>query len=294
VTVGSLVAITKRTTVEGAEALLGNEVRVLDHGFVTPLDYMGGDADVIAAARTTSDTAGKGPAEDRALLRYLLRHRHTTPFEMVEVRWLCAMPISVARQWIRHRTANVNEFSQRYSEPPVEAYIPAAEHVAYQSTTNRQGRGQAFGEEHAEEVRAIIAESNARARADRDRLDAHGVALELSRTVLPLGQYTRWVWKIDLHNLMGFLQLRLDPHAQLEIRLFAEAMAGFVRAWVPETWAAFEEYRLGAVTFGATERRVLAAMTGNGSAHSLGWARELAEGEGLKGRELGEFLAKVG
>lgn len=281
--------VTKRTTVPAAEALLGEQVNVLDHGFVTPLDYMGGDADVVAAARTTSDTAGKGPTEDRALLRYLLRHRHTTPFEMVEVRWLCAMPISVARQWIRHRTANVNEFSQRYSEPPVAAYVPAAEHVAFQSITNRQGRGVAFPEESAEEVRAIIAEANESSRFTRDRLDAMGVALELSRTVLPLGQYTRWVWKIDLHNLMGFLQLRLDSHAQLEIRLFAEAMAGFVRAWVPECWAAFEEYRLGAVTFGATERRAL-DLALHDPTHDL---RTAGVHVGLKGRELTEFYAKV-
>lgn len=280
--------LTKRTTIEAAEALLGLRVPVLDHGGVTPISYEGGDADVLRAARTTSGIEGKGPAEDRALLRYLLRHRHTTPYEFCEVTFLCEMPIAVARQWIRHRTASVNEFSQRYSDPPEESYVPALEHVQAQSTSNRQGRGAALAPGLAEEARKIIDASAERCREARDALADLGVAKELSRVVLPVGGYTRWAWKIDLHNLMGFLVLRLDLHAQLEIRVFAEAMAGFVRVWVPECWSAFEEYRLEARSFGASERRALALLR-------RGWSpAEAGLRTGLRGRELEEWIAKVG
>jgi thymidylate synthase (FAD) len=278
---------TKRTTVAAAEALLGIRVPVLDHGGVTPISYMGGDADVLRAARTTSGIEGKGAAEDRALLRFLLRHRHTTPFEFCEVSFLCEMPIAVARQWIRHRTASVNEFSQRYSDPPEESYVPAPEHVAAQSAANRQGRGGVLDPDDAELARRIIGRNAEQCRAARGALADLGVARELSRVVLPVGGYTRWAWKIDLHNLMHFLGLRLDPHAQLEIRLFAAEMASFVRAWVPECWAAFEEYRLLARAFGASERRALRLVAAGGSADGAAAAAQ------LRGREREEFLAKL-
>ncbi len=282
--------ITKRTTIPSAEALLHTEVRCLDHGFITPVDYMGGDADIVQAARASYGPSTRPVMEDRGLLRYLMRHKHTSPFEMAEVKFLCRMPLFVARQWIRHRTANVNEMSLRYGQPLDVYYVPDASTIAAQSSDNKQGRGLPLSPEDAEEVRAIFLDGQAADAARHAALaDRLGVARELARAVLPVSLYTQWVWKIDLHNLLHFLQLRLDPHAQYEIRVFAEAMAGFVRAWVPESWAAFEEYRLNAVTFGATERRALAMMIAQYED-----AENVGEAAGLKGGELREFLAKVG
>lgn len=281
--------ITKRTTIPSAEALLHTEVRCLDHGFIMPVDYMGGDADIVQAARASYGPSTRPVMEDRGLLRYLMRHKHTSPFEMAEVKFLCRMPIFIARQWIRHRTANVNEMSLRYSQPLDVYYVPEASTIAAQSTNNKQGRGVLLAVEDAELVRRTFMDSQSAAVEDYTHLaDRLGVARELARAVLPVSLYTQWVWKIDLHNLLHFLQLRLDAHAQYEIRVFAEAMAGFVRAWVPESWAAFEEYRIGAVTLGATERRALALMFSGADAPSAG------DAAGLKGGELREFLAKVG
>ena len=281
---------TKRTTIPAAEALLHVPVPCLDHGFVTPLDYMGGDADIVAAARASYGPSGRPVQDDRSLLRYLKRHKHTGPFEMAEVKFLCRMPIFVARQWIRTRTANVNEMSLRYSPPLDLYYVPAAEHIAAQASDNKQGRGVQLEGAAAIRARALFIHGH-RAEAERyaELADDLGVARELARTVLPVSLYTQWVWKIDLHNLLHFLELRLDPHAQYEIRVFAEAMATFVRAWCPWSWEAFEEYTLGAVTFSATERRALALRMYNPT-HDFQTA---AAAVGLKGRELTEFLAKL-
>lgn len=250
--------VTARPIAAGAEPLLGIETPVLDLGYVQPIDYMGTDACIVQAARVSYGPSTRALHDDRGLLRYLMRHRHTTPFEMCEVKFRCKMPIFIARQWIRHRTANVNEMSLRYSEAPDEFYVPALEAVTLQSTDNKQGRGAELPDEIRERVRAIMSARNEQAYADYQALAGElGIARELARTVLPVSLYTQWIWKIDLHNLMHFLSLRLDPHAQLEIRLFAEAMAGFVRAWVPQAWEAFTDYRLEAATFSRMELRAL-------------------------------------
>ncbi len=281
--------ITARTISSGAEPLLNIETPVLDHGFVQPVDYMGTDADIVQAARVSFGPSTRAVHDDRGLLRYLLRHRHSTPFEMCEVKFRCKMPIFIARQWIRHRTANVNEMSLRYSEAPDEFYVPALEHVTLQSGSNKQGRDEAIelSPTVREAVRVLMLARNEQAYADYQHLAGElGIARELARTVLPVSLYTQWIWKIDLHNLMHFLTLRLDAHAQVEIRLFAEAMASFVKAWVPMAWEAFTDYRLEAATFSRQERQALASMlVGDGEA--------TARAVGLNGRELDEFMAKL-
>ncbi len=281
---------TARTLAPGAEARLGREVPVLDLGFVQPIDYMGTDEDIVQAARVSYGPSTRKLHDDRGLLRYLMRHRHTTPFEMCEVKFRCKMPIFVARQWIRHRTANVNEMSLRYSEAPDEFYVPALEAVTLQSTTNKQGRD---GEtelppEQREQVRELMRAHNELAYADYQRLAGDlGIARELARTVLPVSLYTQWIWKIDLHNLLHFLDLRLDPHAQIEIRVFAEAMAEFVQAWVPHAWEAFVDYRREAVPLTRLEARALGRMLAGAGEPAA------AESAGLKGRELAEFQHKL-
>ncbi|MBL9099822.1 MAG: FAD-dependent thymidylate synthase [Myxococcales bacterium] len=280
---------TARTLAPGAEALLGQEVPVLDRGFVQAVDYMGTDEDIVQAARVSYGPSTRKVHDDRGLLRYLMRHRHTTPFEMCEVKFRCKMPIFVARQWIRHRTANVNEMSLRYSEAPDEFYVPALEHVTLQSTTNRQGRETlVLPDDLRRQVQALLTSRNEDIYRDYQRLAGElGIARELARTVLPVSLYTQWIWKIDLHNLLHFLDLRLDPHAQLEIRVFAEAMAAFVRAWVPLAWEAFVDYRREAVPLSRLEARALGLM--------LAGAAEAAAAEqaGLRGRELQEFTGKL-
>ncbi|MDC0675483.1 FAD-dependent thymidylate synthase [Nannocystis radixulma] len=282
--------VTARPISPGAEALLGREVPVLDLGFVQPIDYMGNDIDIVQAARVSYGPSTRKVHDDRGLLRYLMRHRHTTPFEMCEVKFRCKMPIFVARQWIRHRTANVNEMSLRYSEAPDEFYVPALEHVTLQSTTNRQGRDAETEVplELRERVRALLHARHDQLYADYQTLAGElGIARELARTLLPVSLYTQWIWKIDLHNLLHFLDLRMDPHAQVEIRLFAGAMADFVRAWVPLSWEAFVDYRREALPLTRLEAQALAHMLrGTG-------ADEAAAAAGLAGRELREFHDKV-
>lgn len=280
---------TARPLSPGAEALLGREIRVLDLGFVQPIDYMGNDVDVVQAARVSYGPSTRQVHDDRGLLRYLMRHRHTTPFEMCEAKFRCKMPIFVARQWIRHRTANVNEMSLRYSEAPDEFYVPALEHVTLQSTTNKQGRADTeLPAELRERVRGMILARNEQCYADYQQLAGElGIARELARTILPVSLYTQWIWKIDLHNLMHFLDLRLDPHAQIEIRLFAEAIAGFVAAWVPQSWEAFRDYRREAVPLSRLEAHALALML-QGTDQTAA-----AQTAGLSGREQREFADKL-
>jgi thymidylate synthase (FAD) len=223
---------------------------VLDHGFVRVVDYMGDDAAIVQAARVSYGSGTKSVRSDAGLVRYLMRHRHTTPFEMCEIKLHVKLPIFVARQWIRHRTANVNEYSARYSILDREFYVPAVEAVAEQSVTNRQGRGTALASEAAEAVRTRI-EGGARDAFDlydhllgEDATHGPAVARELARAVLPLSSYTQWYWKIDLHNLLHFVALRADPHAQAEIRAYADVILDLVRRWVPVTAEAFRDYRL--------------------------------------------------
>lgn len=265
------------------------ERQILDHGFVQPIDYMGNDLDIVQAARVSYGQSNKGVSEDKALLRYLLRHRHTTPFEMCEVKFRCKMPIFVARQWIRHRTANVNEMSMRYTNAPDEFYVPRIENVSLQSTSNKQGRqAEPVSRAVYDEVAALLMESSTVDYARYERIAKElGVARELARTILPVSLYTQWIWKIDLHNLMHFLTLRLDSHAQYEIRVFAQAMADFVAAWVPWAWQAFIDYRMEALTFSRQEATAIGAIL------NPEICKEMVKLSGLRDREANEFEAKL-
>ncbi|MBK0400665.1 FAD-dependent thymidylate synthase [Limibaculum sp. M0105] len=260
---------TRRVVAEGLEARLYEAVPVLDHGFVRVIDYMGDDAAIVQAARVSYGQGTKAARDDAGLIRYLMRHWHSTPFEMCEIKLHVKLPVFVARQWIRHRTANVNEYSARYSILDREFYIPAPENLAAQSTVNNQGRGAVLEGAEAAEVLRILKEDSTRAYDHYEAMlaqdDQQGLARELARMNLPANIYTQWYWKIDLHNLMHFLRLRADAHAQYEIRVYAEAICELVKAWVPAAYAAFEDYRLGAVQFSgpgmACLRRMLAGET---------------------------------
>jgi thymidylate synthase (FAD) len=263
---------TRRSTVPALEEILYQEFSVLDHGFVRVVDYMGGDDAVVQAARVSYGRGTRRVSEDKGLINYLMRHRHTTPFEMCEIKYHVKLPIFVARQWIRHRTANVNEYSARYSILDKEFYIPAPEHLAAQATTNRQGRGDVIAGAAAQRVLGLLREDAERAYADYAELlneDAAGqprdpswpgLARELARMNLSLNFYTQWYWKIDLYNLFHFLGLRADPHAQYEIRAYAEAMLDTVKRWVPMAFAAFLEYRMNGATLSATGLQVIRRM----------------------------------
>ena len=254
---------TRRATVPALEEILYEPLAVLDRGFVRVVDYMGDDGAIVQAARVSYGKGTKQVREDLGLIRYLLRHRHTTPFEMCEIKYHVKLPIFVARQWIRHRTANVNEYSARYSVLEDEFYMPAAENLALQSQANRQGRDSALADDAAGRVLDLLRADSALAYGHyREMLDEHGLARELARMNLTLNVYTQWYWKIDLHNLLHFLSLRADDHAQYEIRAYAEVMLDTVRRWVPNTYEAFEDYVLGGAHLSggglAVVRRLLA------------------------------------
>ena len=285
---------TRRATVPALEALLYQAIPVLDHGFVRVVDYMGDDSAVVQAARVSYGRGTRRVSEDAGLIRYLMRHRHSTPFEMCEIKYHVKLPIFVARQWIRHRTANVNEYSARYSILDREFYLPAPEQLAAQSSNNRQGRGDVLEGAEAAAVLdmlrtdATLTYDHYALMLNEDGSDParQGLARELARMNLTLNTYTQWYWKSDLHNLLNFLSLRADPHAQYEIRAYAEAMLDTVRAWVPATFAAFQDYRLGAATL---------------SAQMLAVVRRLLAGEaveqkasGLSKREWGELMQTLG
>ncbi|MBV1797080.1 FAD-dependent thymidylate synthase [Siccirubricoccus sp. G192] len=286
---------TRRPTVPALEALLFQPLPVLDHGFLRVIDYMGDDAAVVQAARVSYGRGTRAANEDRGLIRYLMRHRHSTPFEMCEIKYHVKLPIFVARQWIRHRTANINEYSARYSILDREFYIPAPEHLAAQSASNRQGRGEVLAGAEAAHVLDLLRQDATRTYdhyaemlnedAEGNPLDParQGLARELARMNLTLNTYTQWYWKTDLHNLFHFLSLRADAHAQHEIRVYAEAMLQTVQAWVPMAFEAFRDYRMGAVSFSAqmlaVVRRMLAgeAVAQPGSGLSKREWRELME-----------------
>jgi len=262
---------------------------VLDHGFIRVVDYMGDDAAVVQAARVSYGRGTRKTSEDEGLIRYLMRHYHSTPFEMCEIKYHVKLPIFVARQWIRHRTANVNEYSARYSILDKEFYIPAPEHLAAQSADNRQGRGAVLEGDDAARVLAMLREDGETTYAHYEEMldeNGPGLARELARMNLTLNTYTQWYWKTDLHNLFHFLRLRADSHAQYEIRVYAEAMLETVKAWVPLSYAAFADYRLGAATFSAKMLDVLRRML-------AGEAVEQPE-SGLSKREWTEMLAALG
>ena len=240
---------TLRAVAPGMEAHLYTAHEVLDHGFVRVIDYMGDDAAICQAARVSYGKGTKSVSNDEGLIRYLMRHWHSTPFEMCEVKLHVKLPVFVARQWIRHRTANVNEYSARYSILDREFYIPAPEQLAAQSTVNNQGRGAALEGEEAHRVLEILKTDSTRAYDNYEAMISDdgqaGLARELARMNLPANIYTQWYWKVDLHNLFHFLRLRADHHAQYEIRVYADAMCKIVADWVPAAYAAFEDYRMG-------------------------------------------------
>jgi thymidylate synthase (FAD) len=263
---------TRRATVPALEEILFTPLPVLDHGFVRVIDYMGDDAAVVQAARVSYGKGTKRVNEDRGLIQYLMRHRHTTPFEMCEIKYHVKLPIFVARQWIRHRTANVNEYSARYSILDNEFYLPAAEHLAVQSTSNRQGRGSSLPPDEAARVLDLLREDSLRSYRDYAYMlnedesgkavdeSRSGLARELARMNLSLNFYTQWYWKTDLHNLLGFLSLRADAHAQYEIRVYADAMIDTLERWVPLVAEAFRQYRIGGAQLSANALAVVKKM----------------------------------
>ncbi len=289
---------TRRVTVPALEEILYEALPVLDHGFVRVVDYMGDDGAVVQAARVSYGRGTRRVSEDRGLINYLMRHRHTTPFEMCEIKYHVKLPIFVARQWIRHRTANVNEYSARYSILDNEFYVPAPEHLAAQASTNRQGRGAVLEGEAARHVLDLLRDDAERAYADYSEMlnvdeagaprdpGWPGLARELARMNLSLNFYTQWYWKTNLHNLMHFLSLRADAHAQYEIRAYAEAMLGTLERWVPMTHAAFLEYRMNAATISAAGLRVIRRLLAGEAVDR--------QSSGLSPREWRELMAVIG
>lgn len=289
---------TKRATVPAMEELLYEPIKVLDHGFIRVVDYMGDDAAVVQAARVSYGRGTKAVSQDRGLIRYLMRHWHTTPFEMCEIKLHVKLPIFIARQWIRHRTANVNEYSARYSLMDREFYIPAPENLASQSQTNRQGRGDVL--EGAEAARVLeILKTDSESCYDHymemlnlddatdQKLDSskQGLTRELARMNLTLNYYTQWYWKIDLNNLLHFIMLRADPHAQFEIREYANAILEVVRKWMPLTCESFLDYRMNAVTLSAQMKEIVQRM--------LKGEKVTQPESGLSQREWDELLDKL-
>jgi len=265
---------TRRAVAAALEEILYQPIQLLDHGLIRVIDYMGDDDAVVQAARVSYGRGTKKVTEDQGLIHYLMRHRHSTPFEMCEIKFHVKMPIFVARQWIRHRTANVNEYSARYSILDREFYIPAPEHLAAQSSSNRQGRGDVLEGAEAQHVLDLLKrdsmqvydhyvemlnENDAGEPVDASR---PGLARELARMNLSLNFYTQWYWKIDLHNFMHFLSLRADPHAQYEIRVYADAMIDVLKRWVPMAYEAFVQHRLGAATLSKNALNVVKRRLG--------------------------------
>jgi thymidylate synthase (FAD) len=274
---------------------MNERIDCLDHGFVRLVDHMGDDSAIVQAARVSYGGGTKTAEEDETLIRYLMRNMHTSPFEMVEFKFHCKLPIFCARQMVRHRTASLNELSGRYSELPEEFYIPRMERVVRQSTTNKQGSGEVFEESVANHIR-----SNMSAMARDEFKHYHwmleqDVARELSRINLPLSTYTDWYWKMDLHNLFHFLKLRLDGHAQYEIRVYAEAIFKLIRPIVPISCKAFENYALNAVTFSEAEMDILQRLVGKLDSKEVALVvREAEETRCISKRERSELLSRLG
>jgi len=260
---------TKRVTAPELEKILYEAIPILDHGFIRVVDYMGNDSSIVQAARVSYGKGTKKVNTDAGLIKYLMRHWHSTPFEMCEIKYHVKLPIFIARQWIRHRTANVNEYSARYSILDKEFYLPASEHLAAQSQNNRQGRGDVLEGEQAKKVLDSLKSDAERTygnyeqmlneRYDGTVIDENkiGLARELARMNLTLNTYTQWYWKTDLLNLMNFLRLRADDHAQYEIRAYAEAMLDTLKKWVPITYGAFMDYRVGGTEVSAKGKEII-------------------------------------
>ena len=260
---------TKRVTAPELEEILYEALPILDHGFIRVIDYMGNDNSIVQAARVSYGKGTKKVNTDSGLIKYLMRHWHSTPFEMCEIKYHVKLPIFIARQWIRHRTANVNEYSARYSILDKEFYLPSKENLAAQSTNNRQGRGNVISDGQAEEVLSLLKDDAERTyknyeemlneRYDGSVIDESkiGLARELARMNLTLNTYTQWYWKTDLLNLMNFLRLRADHHAQYEIRAYADVMLNTLKRWVPITYDAFMDYRVGGTEISSKGKDVL-------------------------------------
>jgi thymidylate synthase (FAD) len=288
---------TKRVTSPELEKVLYEAIPVLDHGFIRVIDYMGDDTSIVQSARVSYGKGTKKVSTDEGLIRYLMRHWHSTPFEMCEIKYHVKLPIFIARQWIRHRTANVNEYSARYSILDKEFYIPAKEQLSAQATNNRQGRGDLITGPQADEVLKILKDDAVRTydnyekmlneRFDGTIIDEKksGLARELARMNLTLNSYTQWYWKTDLLNLMNFLFLRGDSHAQYEIRVYAEKMLDTVKKWVPITHAAFLDYRVGAAHLSSKGLKIVKSMI-NGNKISY-------EDSGLSKREWNELMEVI-
>ena len=260
---------TKRVTAPELEKILYQAIPVLDHGFIRVVDYMGNDTSIVQSARVSYGKGTKKISTDSGLIKYLMRHWHSTPFEMCEIKYHVKLPIFIARQWIRHRTANVNEYSARYSILDKEFYLPTSENLAAQSKSNRQGRGDIIDGDQAKEVLAIL-KSDAEKTYNNyevmlnERFDGSiinenkkGLARELARMNLTLNTYTQWYWKTDLLNLMNFLRLRADSHAQYEIRAYADTMLDTLKKWVPTTFDAFMDYRVGGTEVSAKGKLII-------------------------------------
>ena len=285
---------TKRVTAPDLEAILYEAIPVLDHGFIRVVDYMGDDSSVVQAARVSYGKGTKKVSTDAGLIKYLMRHWHSTPFEMCEIKYHVKLPIFIARQWIRHRTANVNEYSARYSILDKEFYLPTPEHLAAQSKNNRQGRGDILKGDQAKQVLDLLKkdaeqtyknyEEMLNERYDGSVIDEKksGLARELARMNLTLNTYTQWYWKIDLLNLMNFLRLRADDHAQYEIRAYATAMLDTLKKWVPTTYEAFMDYRVGGTEVSAKGKSIIQKLI-KGEKVSI-------EDSGLSKREWNELM----
>jgi thymidylate synthase (FAD) len=285
---------TKRVTSPELEKILYEALPVLDHGFVRVVDYMGDDSSIVQSARVSYGKGTKKVSTDEGLIKYLMRHWHSTPFEMFEIKYHVKLPIFIARQWIRHRTANVNEYSARYSILDKEFYVPEKKHLSAQSTINRQGRGDLITGEQADEVLQILKDDATRTYSNYEKMlnekfdgtiideNKSGLARELARMNLTLNSYTQWYWKTDLLNLLNFLFLRADSHAQYEIRVYAEAMLETVKKWVPITHSAFLDYRVGAVHVSAKGKKVIQQMA-KGEKIDI-------ESSGLSKREWNELM----
>jgi len=285
---------TKRVTAPELEKILYEAIPLLDHGFIRVVDYMGDDTSIVQAARVSYGKGTKKVSTDAGLIKYLMRHWHSTPFEMCEIKYHVKLPIFIARQWIRHRTANVNEYSARYSILDKEFYLPAQEHLAAQSQSNRQGRGDVLEGDQAKKVLDLLKNDAERTydnyemmlneRYDGSIIDEKGIGLarELARMNLTLNTYTQWYWKTDLLNLMNFLRLRADHHAQYEIRTYADAMLDTLKRWVPITYDAFMDYRVGGTEVSSKGKSIIQKLI-NGE-------KVLIEDSGLSKREWNELM----
>ena len=289
---------TKRVTVLDLEKILYEAIPILDHGFIRVVDYMGDDTSIVQAARVSYGKGTKKVSTDSGLIKYLMRHWHSTPFEMCEIKYHVKLPIFIARQWIRHRTANVNEYSARYSILDKEFYLPSSENLAAQSQSNRQGRGEIIEGDQAKEVLELLKNDAERTyknyeemlneKFDGTTIDQNkkGLARELARMNLTLNTYTQWYWKTDLLNLMNFLRLRADTHAQYEIRAYAEAMLDTVKKWVPITYEAFMDYRVGGTEVSSKGKIVIQKL--------IRGENIKIEDSGLSKREWNELMIAFG